>query len=232
MGIQWNKRLAAVVLSIGGLIGMLAPAQAVIITTNYDPSFGAGPFNGYGWRATINYEIPKECFSAAGIKVNLFGLVLGCESPRVADFKVLSAQVGFYQDGTPNTLLDVLTFDPTSLPLFLVDVVPPDTLDYIVALTPSNAVAGNLGFDDDFLFRVVLNGPTAKLQYCAVLGPCNWTTAPLPTATDFIRQPDGATFASVFARTELRVGTVPEPASLALLLLALGAGLATTRRRR
>ncbi|MDZ7812899.1 MAG: hypothetical protein U5L74_07200 [Ideonella sp.] len=42
MTLQWNKRLATAMLAIAGFIGMLAPAQAVIITTNYDPNFGAG----------------------------------------------------------------------------------------------------------------------------------------------------------------------------------------------
>ncbi|MDZ7812898.1 MAG: hypothetical protein U5L74_07195 [Ideonella sp.] len=123
--------------------------------------------------------------------------------PLQADFKVLSAEVGFYQAGSPAFLLDVLTFNPASLPLFLVDVVPPDTLDYVIALTPSNSLAGQAAFDDDFLFRLVLNGSTARLQYCAVLGPCNWTTAPLPTATEFIRQPDGADPVSILSQTKL-----------------------------
>lgn len=231
----WNKRLATALLCLAGFFGTLAPAQAVIITTNYDPAFGAGPLNGYGWKATINYEIPADCFNTAGIKVNFFGLVLGCGAPQTADFKVLSAQVGLYQVGNPNFLLDVLTFNPSSLPLFLVDVVPPDSFDYVIALTPSNAVAGNAAFSDDFLFRVVLNGPTAKLEYCSVIGTCNWTEAPLPTTTEYIRQPDGAMFNTVFASTELKVGqtrSVPEPAALLLVMMALGAAAFTARRTR
>ncbi|MBA4176935.1 MAG: hypothetical protein C0505_10320 [Leptothrix sp. (in: Bacteria)] len=213
---------------------MLAPVSAVIVTTNYDPDFGAGPLNGYGWRATINFEIPITCFDTAGFKVNLFGVVLGCGAPQVADFKVLSAQAGFYQSGSPGTLLDVLTFDPNTLPLGAVEVVPPVTLAYVVALTPSNEVRGQAAFDDDILFRLRLFGPTAELQYrvCPTgVSPCpDWTTAPSPTETTFVRQ-DGKTFEQVFAQTELRVGAVPEPGSAGLALLALGAGLAATRRR-
>lgn len=214
---------------------MLSTASAVIVTTSYDPPFGAGPLNDYGWKATINYELPAECFSTPGAKINLFGLILGCEAPRVADFKVLSAQVGIYRLDTPNFLVDVLTFDPTSLPLLAVGITPPDVVTQVYAWRPSNTVRGTADFNDDIDFRLLLQGPVAEVEYrqCVPGSRCSaWTTGPAPVRTASIRYADGTTFSQVFGQTELRVGAVPEPGTMALVLLALGAGVTVVRRRR
>lgn len=238
---EWLNRLIKALTGVALCAGLLAPASAVIVTTSYDPPFGAGPLEGYGWNATINYELPAECFASSGPKVRVGGFVLFCgDDVLQADFKVLSAQVGIYAMANPNFLLDVLTFNPASLPLLAVVVQPPDALVEVYAWTPSNIVRGNQSFDDDIQFRLKLFGEAAEVQYreCAV-GVSNsncptWRTTEPSVVTNYTRYAEGTAFSDVFAQTELRLGVqaVPEPGTLALALLALGTGLASTRRRR
>jgi hypothetical protein len=218
-----------------GLAGFaLAPlASAAIVTGNWDPALPQGSFPGLGWTATINLKISDDCRQGAQslpFIVNLFGRSFGCnENPfdSSARFSILSAEVGIYDLNT-FVIKDVLRFNASSFTPVLLNLDPGTSISYLLSLTDSNRVQGTIDATDDFEFRLSLPGDAPALKYRAFGTTGPFITAPeRPTETGYQVNDDSAQ-ASVLATTRLEKGqavfnAVPEPGSLALALLALGA---------
>ncbi len=230
-------------LGLAAGFGGAAPASAAIVTGNWDPAFAAGPLQNLGWLTTINFSVPDQCFAGAGgIKINLFGQSWGCNAllptPKIT---VLSAEVGLYSLAS-NTIIDVLTFNPATLPLLLVNIDPNDTLNFFLATQPSSLVLGGVLSDPAFpaftallssyQFRLRLAGSLPQLEYRnGTSGP--YTIATSPTLAGQVIEMDDDKAGAIVQTTALRVGqqAIPEPASVALVLLALVAGGLASRRR-
>jgi len=188
--------------------------------------------------------------------VNFLGVSFGCNGsalPIVSAFQILSAEVGIY-DLTTNVILDVLTFTPSFFNASLIarlDLKANGDILFLAAPSPSDVVRSELrapyiyanGCEYDF--RLALPGANPAVQYRHTAGigtDCagasnSFTTATNPVEmTQFSVSNDPAS--AVITRTALKVGdsvlrAVPEPGSLALALLALGAaGVAASGRTR
>jgi hypothetical protein len=220
-------------------------ASAAIVTGRWDPALPEPPFNDLGWTATINLKISDDCTSGAQslpFIVNVFGRSFGCKSNAFLatdPFSILSAQIGLYDLNT-NVIVDVLTFSASSFTPFLLDLDPNGDITYLLSLTDSNAVQSDIPGTTSLLydFKLALPGSAPAVKYRASGATGNFTTAPgVPTETDFAIN-DNSQQADVLERTALREGqvvfsAVPEPGSLALVALALGAaGFSASRRPR
>lgn len=234
------KLLGAAVLSLSS--AFIAPlASAAIVTGNWDPALPNPPFDNLGWTTTINLKLSDDCVSGAQSLpyiVNLFGRSFGCRSnplQSTSPFSILSAEIGLY-DLTSRLIVDVLRFSTSSFTPLLVNLGPGGEITFLLSLTDSNAVRGTNERTEDFDFKLELPGAAPAISYRAVGAGGAFTRAPEPpTETAFAINPDSAQ-SSVIAATRLEVGqavfnVVPEPGSLALALLALGAAGAAARRR-
>jgi len=239
------RKIGAAVVSLAAVFAAMPSAHAAIVSKSWDPMFNPllPTDNSLGWMASINFFVPDTCVRVpnGGIvaTVTFAGFTLGCGAGFHIDhpgLSVLSAQVGIYDVSSPTALIDVLTFDPatvlSTLSLEAIDTASGDVTKFL-SFGTSNAVGGNLA-RDDCLFRLALNSLTGgwtespRIEYnCG----SEWVTSrdmPDPDNTTFILWPTGTSVDEVLAATELKV--VPEPASLALALLAL-TGVWALRRR-
>lgn len=232
-------------LGMAAVFGCTAPASAAIVTGSWDPAFGASsPFPTLGWLTTINFFVPNQCFTSnTGPGVSIFGNSHSCggttENPA-PPIKVLSAEVGLYSLAT-NKIVDVLTFDPLSLPLTLLKSDPNNLLIFFLASDLSNVVRGGVSSDPAFTsllspyqFRLRLNGSLPELQYGIAPGG-DWVKATSPTLVGQSIDLDDSHKDAILGITALSVGQqaipIPEPTSVALVLLALVAGGVASRRR-
>ena len=239
---SFGNQVAAAEVGLAAVFGGTPPASAAIVTGSWDPAFAAGPLQNLGWLTTINFFVPTQCFAGAGgIKINLFGQSYFCNgllpTPKIT---VLSAEVGLYSLST-NTIVDVLTFNPATLPLFLVNIDPNDTLNFFLATQPSSPAQGGVLSDpaftsqlNQFNFRLRLAGSLPQLEYrSGNTGP--YTIATSPTLNGQSIELDDTMAGAIINTTALRVGQqaipIPEPTSVALVLLALAAGGVASRRR-
>lgn len=198
-------------LAIAATLVVSAPAQGAIFTGAWDPAFGPA-FPDLGWRGEAQFFIPDACLA-------LSGLILNTDPCSVSSMQILSAEVEFYRVSDPSN------------PAFQ------ETLNFNV---PSGDVTA---------MQVVAN------QLAGVFGSLGYTrssTLPLAGAplTDFLlffegdvaqlaffslgegQPPSGLSSQAPITFSRLN-GPIPvsEPASLALVLVGLGATAALRRRQ-
>ena len=237
---NFRKIFGATLLGLAAAIS--APtASAAIITGSWGPALPNPPFVNLGWTATINLKVDNECSNGAQslpFIVNVFGRSFGCRSNPLRSttpFSILSAEIGIY-DLTTNRIVDVLRFETSSFTPVLLELEPGGVIDFLLSTTDSNAVRGGIDRTDDYLFRLALPGSAPRIKYRAFGTKGNFVTAPgVPTETQFAINPDSAQ-ANVLSTTRLErdqpvFNRVPEPGSMALALMALGAAVAAANRR-
>ena len=230
---NFRKTLGATLLGLAAVCS--APtASAAIITGSWDPVLPA-PFVDLGWVATVNLNIANDCVldRAGTFSTSIFGRSFGCAStPERRNFSVLSAQVGLYSTIT-GRLVDVLTFMPRGNSIGVnIDPVGGSVANFLLTLDRSEEVFSTRlgGFNTGF--KLSVPGSLPALFYRENDG---FVRAPGdPIVTGFAVNPDSA-MANVLSSTALSVGqrvvAVPEPGSMALVLLALGAAGAVASRR-
>ena len=205
------KRAPAALLVAAGL-ACSAQSQAVIFVGAWDPAFGSA-FPELGWRGEAKFFVPDACLAESGWVFNF-------ESCSGGEMKVLSAEVEFYKLSDPTNLLfqETLSFDdPTSLVLamriedgLLAGLYA--TFDYFVPSTL--AIAGG-GYTD---FVLLFQGDIARMAFIS-----DPPEGPKTKGISDKNPPDGTPF--------ITFRTVPEPAGLALVLVAMVAIGAALRRR-
>ena len=200
-----SRTLALATLAVAGL----GSAQATYVVGEWDPAYGA-PFTNLGWRGTTTLDVDGSCLLAPGTVINN-----GFSCPLMT---VVSATVELYDITNSLVTLDVLNFTSlVSLDYLVVDI---NNLALGFGLSPTGqalsttplAITGSL--QASFSLQVDYFAFATATMY--------WSTAGGSGQNDAINFP-----------TEVTVTTVPEPASLALVLLALLtlAGVATATGR-
>jgi hypothetical protein len=185
------------------LFGLAAsPAHAVSIIGKWDPSFGAA-FPDLGWRGSATFFLPDPCLGESGFVSNF-------DSCSSGGMKILSAEVEFYKvsDPTNPTFQETLLFDTPS------DAVVGMSLDgglltgvFGAFLYPRSSTLPLAGgpFTEFWLF---FEGDLARMLY--VSDP---TEGKKTFGFSDENPADGRPF--------MTFSVVPEPGSLALLLVSL-----------
>jgi hypothetical protein len=208
---RWLRRLSLLLALCGG------SAQAAVYTGIWDPPFGA-PFDGLGWRGSATFVVPNFCIPD-GTEVVSNG---ACEG-RAA---VTAAQVEFYalNAGGEEPTLTTITFNPQSIAVNALSFVRGALTQLDTSLSalqlapePGGVVPEGIFFGLQFTF----DGPRLAWSSCEVFDTKNCRTG----------FNDNLNFPARFVITRVSDSdSVPEPASLALVALAL-ASLAWMRRR-
>ena len=226
------RAVCSAILSLAA-IATAPTASAAIITGSWDPVLPA-PFVNLGWVATVNLGIADSCKASqsGAYFVEMFGTSFGCTAaPEAKNFDVLRAQVGLYSTLT-GLIVEVLNFEPTTtMGVKLVSVVgTPATNDFVLNLDESSPESSTT--PPGLKFKLAFPGALPVLYYQDIKDSGTYIAATgTPIVTRFDVQPDSER-SNVLRDTALSVGqqAVPEPGSLALVLLALGAAGAVAGR--
>ena len=233
------RAVCAAILSLAA-IATAPTASAAIITGSWDPDLPA-PFVNLGWVATVNMRIDGGCVvdTSNTFSLNVFGRSFGCsgkpENKGGKNFEVLRAQVGLYSTIT-GRIIEVLEFAPPdgSMGVNLFD---STNNKFEVRLGESKAVSAKAPGTLNSQFKLAVPGALPVLSYQNSSNPGRFITATnTPFLTRFDVQPNESEF-TVLDNTVLEIGqrvgptAIPEPGSLALVLLALGATGAVAARR-
>ena len=245
---SFRKAFGAALIGLTALV--TAPvASAAIITGSWDPKLPQ-EFGAYGWTATVNVSVDPAC--AVGTPqspkdpvtvVNVLGLSLGCSSntlPATRAFRILSAEVGIY-DWASKAIIDVLTFHQFSFGEFFygeLELEGDGSIKYLRTPFDSNIQSSSILFGNgkhDFKLALPGRNPTLKYRNANAAWWSPFTTATEPvTETRFLVNTT-STPTEVVLATKLMVGQtvfgVPEPSSLLLAALALGAVCAVSAQR-
>lgn len=216
VNLQWAvsclRRLGAVV---GAALWLALPAQAAVYSGIWDPPYGE-PYDNLGWRGTAGFFVPDTCKPTGTADVDNATACGGLAA-------VTAGQVEFYDITDPaQQTLATMVFNPNTILI--------DTLRFVNgALTELDTSLSNLvspqadltrfgvGSDIFFALQFTFAGPSLTWAQCD--GP----------ACRIGGTNDGVQFPPNFVITE--VISVPEPATLGLVGLAL-AGLAAGQYRR
>ena len=209
-----KKGLMALLMAGAGLLGMAGQSQAAVFVGSFDPPYG-GTYGNLGFRGVATIVVPDACLAFNGFVSNGAACSLG-------GMFVQSATVELYDVTNPLVTLDSDNFAPPSQSL----------LDVLLS-------GGELlGANSVYFGGVQMNtgGESPLFQgtlWMRFFEPDEFSVDPVflcdqdpgPNSTSCPGQlSNGAPI--------LRFDRVPEPASISLLVAALGAGFASRRCRR
>ena len=191
------------------LLAAVGPAQATYVVGVWDPPYGL-PFVNLGWRGASTSNIPAACLALGNV-----GTVLnnGAACPLMS---VVSAQVEFFDLTDPfQTTVDTLNFSSAvAVSSIFLDTVTGllGGLDLVstapVLSTTPLAVTGSLQAYFSLEQVTIFSGTTRARLY--------WSTNPGGVGVMGVNDEE-------LFPADVDVRVVPEPSSLALVLIALGA---------
>ncbi len=207
-----QARSAALATAAAALLALAPSAHAIQYTGAWDPSFGAA-FADLGWRGEATFFVPDACLSHSGWVFNF-------DSCSSNGMKLVSAEVEFYKlsDPTNTAFQETLLFDVSSpwvLSMKLDDGMLTGVLGTFNYFVPSTLPLSGGPYTD---FVLMFENDIARMGFVSD-PPEGHKTAGFSDKNP----PDGSPF--------ITFRVVPEPASLPLLLVGIGAiGLLARRR--
>lgn len=194
------RHISVLVVALAGVVGQ---AQAAVYTGVWDPAFGA-PFTNLGWRGTAQFDVPDSCEPTGTADISNAGACGGLAVVTQASVELYDIRTA----GTPT--LATLSFDETTMLI--------GTLRYLNgALTElTTSASAQVTTSVDLSAFLVDAGTLFSLDF-TLTGPRLGWAACRDTANICSRgYNDGVNFPPTFVITR-----VPEPATLALVALAL-----------
>ncbi|MDP2005166.1 MAG: PEP-CTERM sorting domain-containing protein [Rubrivivax sp.] len=259
MSTSLAKTLKVALLGCVIALGAVRTADAAFVVINADPVYGP-EYPGLGWRATGALYIPDGCAISAGLvsyftwtpfTVTIAGDTSPVDIPLVstlcAGARLDDATLYFYNTADPLTMVEAISLgdyspdtppvaNPDDLSQNLIDFSMEDgqVVDFHTSLSVPRRATDFLAGGGANCFSLEFSSDTARLvSFAYENGVCG--TTPLNESSNAATVSiDNFVLDSNYTPAPLlpTVATVPEPTSLALVLLALGAAGVGARRAR